>query len=275
MPNIRTKTAEGAPSADGGSITGYASTWTREPDFYGDVVAKGAFAASIERIEAEGRTLPLLWNHDAGDLKSYIGTVTGLAEDEHGLLFTATFDSTPEAQRARELAMDGRLCKFSFAYDVIDQKEVELGDGRKANELRQLDVHEVSLVMYPANPDTSVVEVKGADTQVEITERLGGASRTVTVKAGRRNSKADEDAIRQAIALLQGVLGEEAEDGHETPEEGDQNDANDADGTTEGGEGEATPKGREDEPEDIEAYRKQALLSAYGIDTHSKEGNHA
>jgi hypothetical protein len=65
-----------------------------------------------------------------GDLKSYIGTVTGLAEDEHGLLFTATFDSTPEAQRARELAMDGRLCKFSFAYDVIDQMEVELEDGR-------------------------------------------------------------------------------------------------------------------------------------------------
>lgn len=290
MPNIRTKTAEGAPSADGGSITGYASTWTREPDFYGDVVAKGAFAASIERIEAEGRTLPLLWNHDAGDLKSYIGTVTGLAEDEHGLLFTATFDSTPEAQRARELAMDGRLCKFSFAYDVIDQMEVELEDGRKANELRQLDVHEVSLVMYPANPDTSVVEVKGADTQVielrpriegltdeqreEFTKAIAEATHNgleIGLKAGRRNSKADEDAIRQAIALLQGVLGEEEEDDPETPEEGDQNDANDADGTTEGGEGEATPKGREDEPEDIEAYRKRALLSAYGITTE-KEG---
>lgn len=294
MPNIRTKTAEGAPSADGGSITGYASTWTREPDFYGDVVAKGAFAASIERIEAEGRTLPLLWNHDAGDLKSYIGTVTDLAEDEHGLLFTATFDSTPEAQRARELAMDGRLCKFSFAYDVIDQMEVELEDGRKANELRQLDVHEVSLVMYPANPDTSVVEVKGAETQVielrpriegltdeqreEFTKAIAEATHNgleIGLKAGRRNSKADEDAIRQAIALLQGVLGEEAEDDHDTPVEGDQNDANDADGTTEGGEGEATPEGREDGSEDIEAYRKQALLSAYGITTYQKEGKDA
>ena len=258
MPNIRTKTAEGAPSADGGSITGYASTWTREPDFYGDVVAKGAFAASIERIEAEGRTLPLLFNHDAGDLMSYIGTVTGLAEDEHGLLFTATFDSTPEAQRARELAMDGRLCKFSFAYDVIDQMEVELEDGRKANELRELDIHEVSLVMYPANPDTSVVEVKGAPEPGS--------------KSGRRNSKADEDELRavraslmECVAKVDALIGDGA----------DQNDANDADGTTEGGEGEATPKGREDEPEDIEAYRRQALLSAYGINTDQKEGNHA
>ena len=294
MPNIRTKTAEGAPSADGGSITGYASTWTREPDFYGDVVAKGAFSASIERIEAEGRTLPLLWNHDADDLKSYIGTVTGLAEDDHGLLFTATFDSTPEAQRARELAMDGRLCKFSFAYDVIDQMEVELEDGRKANELRQLDVHEVSLVMYPANPDTSVVEVKGAETQnidlrpriegltdeqrEEFTKAIAEATHNgleIGLKAGRRNSKADEDAIRQAIALLQGVLGDEPEDDNDEPGTGDQNDANDAGGTTEGGEGEATPKGREAEAEDIDAYRKRALLSAYGINTDQKEGNHA
>lgn len=205
MPNIRIKTAEGAPSADGGSITGYASTWTREPDFYGDVVAKGAFAASIERIKAEGRTLPLLWNHDADHLGSYIGTVTGLSEDDHGLLFTATFDATPEAQRARELAMDGRLAKFSFAYDVLDQMEVELDDGRKANELRELDIHEVSLVMYPANPNTSVVEVKGVETQVEITESLGGASRTVTVKAGRRNSKADEDELRRIREMAEAI----------------------------------------------------------------------
>ena len=304
MPNIRTKTAEGAPSADGGSITGYASTWTREPDFYGDVVAKGAFSASIERIEAEGRTLPLLWNHDADDLKSYIGTVTGLAEDDHGLLFTATFDSTPEAQRARELAMDGRLCKFSFAYDVIDQMEVELEDGRKANELRQLDVHEVSLVMYPANPDTSVVEVKGAEdgaqkavgtAYIDLVPRVKGLDEQqfadftsaiaeavhrgveVGLKAGRRNSKADEDAIRQAIALLQSVLGDEPEDDNDEPETGDGNDADDADSTTEGGEGEATPKGREDESEDIEAYRKQALISAHKH-THTytgMEGYHA
>lgn len=146
MSDIRIKTAEAAPG-DNGSITGYASTWTREPDSYGDVVARGAFASSIARIAEEGRPPPLLWNHDSGDLKSYIGAVTGLAEDDHGLLFTASFDATPEAQRARELAMDGRLCKFSFAYDVLDQTEVELGDGRKANELRELDIHEVSLVM--------------------------------------------------------------------------------------------------------------------------------
>lgn len=182
--NRKTKTYE--VKADNGSITGYASTWIREPDSYGDVVAKGAFLDSIAQIEAEGKTIPLLWNHDSYDLKSFIGTVTDLEEDDHGLKFTATFDDTEEAQRARQLASDGRLAKFSFAYDVLEEGEVDLEDGRKANELRKLNIHEVSLVMYPANPDTSVIEVK----------------------SGRRNSEKDADAIRKAIQLLRGVLGE-------------------------------------------------------------------
>ena len=182
---IKTKTFDIKADANG-AIVGYASTWTREPDSYGDVVAKGAFAECIGRLKEEGRNIPFLWNHDAMNLKAFIGTVTDLTEDDHGLKFEAVFDDTEEAQRARQLALDGRLCKFSFAYDVLDAGEVDLEDGRKANELRRLNIHEVSLVMYPANPDTSVV----------------------SVKAGRRNSAKDADAIREAISLLQGVLGE-------------------------------------------------------------------
>ena len=177
--------------AENGTITGYASTWTREPDSYGDVVAKGAFTESIENITAAGKVLPLLYNHDNEELKNFIGTITSLEEDDHGLKFEATFDATPEAQRARELAMDGRLAKFSFAYDVLDKAEVTLEDGRTANELRKLNIHEVSLVLYPANPDTSVVSVKSAEE-----------------KSGRRNSAKDAEDLRKAITLIQGVLGE-------------------------------------------------------------------
>lgn len=180
---IKTKTYELNGS---GTISGYASTWTREPDSYGDVVAKGAFTESIEKIKAEGKVLPLLFNHSGDDLKNYIGTVINLEEDDHGLKFDATFDDTEEAQRARELAASGRLVKFSFAYDVLDQAEVELEDGRKANELRKLNIHEVSLVLYPANPDTSVI----------------------SVKSGRRNSAKDAEDLRKAISLIKGVLGE-------------------------------------------------------------------
>lgn len=193
--HIKTKIIEA--KADNGAISGYAATWIREPDSYGDVIAKGAFTECIERMKEQGKTLPFLWNHDSYNLNSYIGTVTELSEDDHGLAFIATFDDTPEAQRARELALDGRLCKFSFAYDVLDQAHIVLEDGRDANELRKLNIHEVSLVMYPANPDTGVIDIKSAE------------------KSGRRNSAADESKIQQAISLLQEVLGEldDIEDG--------------------------------------------------------------
>ena len=68
----------------------------------------------------------------------------------------------------------------------MESAEITLDDGRKANELRKLNLFEVSLVMYPANDDTSVVEVK----------------------SGRRNSAADEETLRQIITLAQGLLGE-------------------------------------------------------------------
>ena len=189
----KTKTIDA--KAENGMIVGYASTWTREPDSYGDVVAKGAFAEYIEQLKAEGRVLPFLLNHDAYNINAFIGTVVELEEDDHGLKFLATFDDTPEAQRARELAMDGRLCKFSFSYDVIEAEQVTLEDGRKANELRKLIIHEVSLVMYPANPDTSVI----------------------SVKSGRRNRKSDEDIIKQIISLANQLLDDEIDDRDEDP----------------------------------------------------------
>ena len=254
-------------AADNGSITGYASTFTREPDWAGDVVAKGAFADWLDAYRAGGSTLPLLYNHDQS-LDSFIGRVTDIREDDHGLLFTAEFDATEKAQRARELAMDGRLAKFSFAYDVREQGTVTLEDGSEANELRRLDVNEVSLVLAPCNPDTSVVEVKGAAHDVTNAVIDGGpidaatiTTGTLTVKAGRRNSKADEDAIRQAIALLQGVLGDEA----------DEDDADETDQPTEGGEGDVTPKGRDVEQARLEAY-KGAIMRKHQT---KKEGNHA
>ena len=192
---IKTKTID-FKASENGKIIGYASTWTREPDSYGDVVAKGAFTEHIAEIKAEGRKLPFLFNHKSDSIRDYIGSVVDLAEDGHGLRFEADFDATPEGQRARELSMDGRLAKFSFAYDILDQGEITLEDGRKANELRKLRIHEVSLVMYPANPDTSVV----------------------SVKAGRRNSAKDADRLRQIISLAQECLGE-LEDTEEGPKD--------------------------------------------------------
>lgn len=166
-----------------GSIEGYASTWIREPDSYGDVVKEGAFTNTLKERWNGGKGIPLLWAHQMDQLKSFIGTADA-DEDEKGLHFVAKFDDTEEAQRVRELYKDGRLKSFSFAYDTLDWAPIELEDGRKANELRELDLFEISCVTVPANSDATVTEVK----------------------SGRRNSAKDLDTMAEIESHLKEAM---------------------------------------------------------------------
>ena len=175
---------------DFGSISGYFSTYDRIPDSYGDVIARGAFTDTIKAREESGHPFPLCWNHD---LDQIIGKVDSIEDTEKGPLMTASFFDTPLAQEKREIVKSGVVYQFSFAYDVKDAAQVTLEDGTKANELRQIDLFEVSIVPIPANPRAEVTSIKSEEPEV---------------KAGRRNSKKDADALKEAISLIQGVLGE-------------------------------------------------------------------
>ena len=181
---------------DAGTISGYFSTYDRIPDSYGDIVAPGAFAETIKKREESGHPFPLCWNHN---LDQIIGKIDKIEDTKKGPLMTASFFDTPLAQEKREIVKSGVVYQFSFAYDVLDAGPVVLDEGVKACELRKLDLFEVSIVPIPANP------------RAEMTD----------VKSGRRNSKADEDAIKQAIALLQSVLddADEPNDGEDKPDD--------------------------------------------------------
>ena len=181
---------------DSGKISGYFATYDRIPDSYGDVIAEGAFTETIEKRKDSGHPFPLCWGHD---LNQIIGAVypEDIVDTEKGPLMTASFFNSPLAQEKREIVKSGVVYQFSFAYDILDSGEVTLEDGTKANELRKLDLFEVSIVPIPANPRAEVTDIK----------------------AGRRNSKSDEQAIREAIALLESVLDdEESDDGEDNVE---------------------------------------------------------
>lgn len=181
---------------DAGTISGYFSTYDRIPDSYGDVIAKGAFAETIAKRKESGHPFPLCWNHD---LNQIIGSVDpdSIEDTEKGPFMTASFFNTPLAQEKREIVKSGVVYQFSFAYDVLEAGPVELEDGIKANELRKLDLFEVSIVPIPANQNAVMTDVK----------------------AGRRNRKSDEDTIKQIISLAQSLLDEV--DDTEDPENGE------------------------------------------------------
>ena len=250
---------------DGGIVKGYASTFNRDPDAYGDVVKKGAFSKSLERwaeLNKEGKYIPLLWGHDTDDPKSNIGRVVEAVEDERGLLITAEFDAENEkAQYVRKLVQEGRVYQFSFAFEIRDQATVELENGIKANELRDLELFEVSLVQIPANQHATVEEVK-SDSAEESKHVVAQAVVEITpiIKAGRRNSAKDADELRKikdAVNQIDGVTGQIKEVVNGLLAE---NEADTADGEDDG---EAKAEGQKSQAEFVEAY-KQAVKTLIG-----------
>lgn len=208
-------------ASENGEVEGYASTWTTTPDSYGDIVIKGAFLETIKKKAETGHPFPLCFNHD---LDQIIGAVKSIEEDDFGLKLKASFLSSQLAQEKRELVKEGIVWQFSFAYNILEAEKPTAEE--KANgilqKLTKLDLFEVSLVPVPANQTAIVTEIK-ADSEMEVKE----ADEMMEVKSGKRNSKKDADSIREAIKLLQGVLGELEE--AEKPEEGeDEPEANEA-----------------------------------------------
>ena len=222
---------------DGGIVKGYASTFDRDPDCYGDVIAKGAFSKTLEKwaaLNEEGRYIPLLWGHDTENPESNIGRVVNAYEDDRGLFVEAEYDAeNPRAQYVRKLVNEGRVYQFSFAFEMTDWGTVELEDGTKANEIREVELFEVSLVQIPANQHATVEESKAA-------------------KSGRRNSAKDVEQL-EAIASHADAI-KEAIDGLLSVE----------DSTAVGeSEREEQSEGAKDQAEFVEAY-KSAIRKMIG-----------
>ena len=199
-----------AAEKDNGTITGYFSTYDRIPDSYGDVIAPGAFTDTIKAREESGHPFPLCWNHD---LDQIIGKVDKIEDDEKGPLMTASFFDTPLAQEKREIVKSGVVYQFSFAYDVKDATRVTLEDGTKANELRKLDLFEVSIVPIPANQNAVMTEIKSEEPEKKEIDTIYIVEHNEPeTKSGRRNSAKDADIIRQIITLAQSLLDTEVEE---------------------------------------------------------------
>lgn len=187
---------------ENGVVEGYASTWTKTPDSYGDIVIKGAFTDTLKKRKASGHPFPLCFNHDFDQI---IGAVFEAYEDDYGLKVRASFLNTPAAQEKRELVKEGIVWQFSFAYSVLGseaptEEEKKQGIWQK---LTKLDLYEVSLVPVPANQTAVVTDIKNDD--------------NIEEKAGKRNSAKDEALIRDAISALQALLDTADDQGEDEP----------------------------------------------------------
>lgn len=200
--NYKTKQFDIKSVSDTGELTGYFSTYQPVADSYGDCVAPGCFTETIKAWAEKGKFIPLVWNHNMDDPEMIIGQVDKIEDDEYGPLMTAHFYDTPKAQAARNLMKEGSVYQFSYAYSIDsarkpDEKE-KAADPNINQVLEAVSLMEITITPTPAQP----------------------LAEMVSVKAGRRNRKSDEDTIKQIISLAQSLLDDEASD-TEDPENGE------------------------------------------------------
>ena len=139
---------------DEGVIEGYGSVFGVR-DSYDDVIAKGAFAATIAAHKAAGTMPAMLWQHDASEP---VGVFTDMSEDDTGLKITGRLcmeiDSGRKALALIKMsAISGLSIGFISRQWSYDQ-ETDI------RTLTEIDLWEVSLVTFPANGKARITGVK-------------------------------------------------------------------------------------------------------------------
>ena len=118
-------------------------------------IAPGAFTQTL--ATGTGVDARALWNHDSGQLLGRMSAETlNLVEDEVGLRFEIDLPNTTTGRDVRELLNRGDVQGASFGFRVIDDSWGETEQGYPLRELRSVSLSEVSLVTFPAYPETEV-----------------------------------------------------------------------------------------------------------------------
>lgn len=144
---------------DDGVIEGYASTFN-VIDSYGEMVAPGAFKASIAAMKKAKRGLKMLWQHDS---HQPIGIWDDLEEDAKGLRVVGRLlkDTVAKAAEAYALIKEGALDELSIGYRELESAPHP--DQRGVTILKKLDLREVSPVTFGALGQAARIDTVKSD----------------------------------------------------------------------------------------------------------------
>ena len=147
---------------DGMFFEGYAAVFDSpsEPLPFTERIAPGAFIRSLK----SRNDVKILWNHDTGSVlgSTRAGTLK-LTEDARGLRVEASLPNTTVGRDAAELLKRGDIDSMSFGFSVPRGGDEWNADGSERT-LREIRLHEVSIVAFPAYTATAgSTSVRGLD----------------------------------------------------------------------------------------------------------------
>lgn len=172
-------------------IRGYAAVYDQETDLgdFREVVKPGAFTRAIQRDDVRA-----LFNHDPNYVmgRSKVGTL-GFNDDAHGLGVTI---KPPDTQWARDLITSmqrGDVDQMSFAFSVNEHTFNRDGE-KPLRELRDVNLFDVSVVTYPAYPQTSAqARQEARDLALQATKAITDADDDQAVGVESDETQTDGD----------------------------------------------------------------------------------
>ena len=143
-----------------GTFSGYGAVFGNVDDG-GDVLVKGAFAASLAGWNARGKLPKMLWQHGLGaaaEDKMPVGYWTAIEEDAHGLKVAGQLDPI-DTERGRTLLAglrNGSIDAMSITYSAVD-----VAYGKTAADpvrtITKVELYEVGPVLWGMNPLATLV----------------------------------------------------------------------------------------------------------------------
>lgn len=134
-------------------IEGYFALYEQETELFEgtfEIISKGAFDNTLNN------DVRALWNHNSqlilGRTKN--GTLQ-LQTDEKGLFGRIRLPNTQYADDVYHLVKRGDLDQCSFGFNILDEELEELANGYRWR-IKEIDLHEISVVTFPAYENTSV-----------------------------------------------------------------------------------------------------------------------
>lgn len=146
------------------SFSGYGAVFGNV-DSHGDVIAPGAFKASLKN----GETPLMFLNHDLYSLP--IGKWTSFEEDDYGLKVEGFFLDSAAGRDCYAASKAGAITGLSIGYIP---REIVMGKSadEPARTLKAVDLIEVSVVTIPSNAKARIADVKSFTTLNEFEREL-------------------------------------------------------------------------------------------------------
>jgi HK97 family phage prohead protease len=204
---------------DGMTFRGLAAPFnsTSEPLPFIETIKPGAFTRSLK----SRNEIKMFVNHDTSRvLASKRAGTLRLWESERGLEVEADLPDTTDGRDMAYLIRRGDIDSMSFGFSVPRGGDSWSDDGQQ-RELREVRLHEVSVVSFPANRDT-VSTVRSLDGLVDATgleaEKLNAAITALekgetldddlasVLDAAVTKLRAERDDVQAALALKQKQL---------------------------------------------------------------------